>query len=247
MAQRIEFLICGAQKAGTTALAEYVNLHPDLYIPKQKEIHFFDDEAQNWKSPDADGYHQHFLINGRNRRWGEATPIYMYWNQSAERIWHYNQGMRIVVVLRNPITRAYSHWSMETQRGAEHLSFEEAVRNEQERCQQALPYQHREFSYCDRGYYCAQLRRLWHFFGREAVLILRQEELIDHPKECLDKLWRHLGVAAIDGIQPHERHLGNYQAPMSDRAKARLKSLFRHEIHQLEDVLGWDCSAWLEC
>ncbi len=246
MEQQVEFLICGAQKAGTTALADYVNLHPDLHIPRQKEIHFFDNEDLDWENTDINQYHNHFRTHTGPQHWGEATPIYMYWDRSPKRIWRYNPGMRIVVVLRNPITRAYSHWAMETERGAERLSFDEAIKREEERCREALPFQHRVFSYCDRGYYCAQLRRLWHFFGREAVLVLRQEDLHSNPEPSLAQLWRHLGVGAINSIQPHQRHLGRYPAAMADSTKAKLKSLFQHEIHQLEDLLNWKCSAWLE-
>ncbi len=246
MDQRVEFLICGAQKAGTTALADYINLHPGLSIPKCKEVHFFDNEAVDWFSPDVAAYHRYFEEFGSNQLWGEATPVYMYWDESPRRIWQYNPKMKIIVMLRNPVSRAYSHWAMETERGAEHVSFDEAVEWERERCRDALPRQHRVFSYCDRGFYCAQLRRLWRFFGEEAVLILRQEDLLSNPEQCLHQVWRHLGVSSIESIKPIQRHLGHYHRPMNAATKSKLQLLFRSEIHQLEDMLGWDCTAWME-
>ena len=155
--------------------------------------------------------------------------------------------MRLIVVLRNPIERAYSHWAMEHARGAEVLSFEQAIDNEQERCREALPLQHRVFSYIDRGFYSFQLRRLWRFFGREAVLVLRHEELREKPNKCLMKIWKHLNIKAPkQAITPRERHNGVYDAPMSKTAHHKLRQVFWHEIGQLEALLGWDCNNWLQ-
>ena len=179
----MSFLICGAQKAGTTALADYLRGHPQLFLPEQKELHHFDDESLAWGDQprhhqrNRRSYHRSFRTAPADCHWGEATPIYMYWEAAPERIWRYNPAMRIVVILRNPIERAYSHWAMEVGRGADDLSFADALGEEASRCRSALPFQHRVYSYADRGFYSGQLRRLWRFFGEEAVLILKQEEL----------------------------------------------------------------------
>ena len=245
MTQRASFLICGTQKGGTTALADYLRLHPDLWVPQQKELHFFDDERQNWERPSYRKYHGAFRDAKIGTTWGEATPIYMYWEPCAERIWRYNSAMRLIIILRNPITRSFSHWAMERQRGAEKLDFETALLLEEERCHDSLPHQHRVYSYIDRGYYTQQLRRLWRFFGREAVLILRQEELREQPQSCLDRICIHLGVAPLLGVQALERHLGSYEQKMGSGAHSLLRQLFWHEICQLEALLGWDCRDWL--
>jgi hypothetical protein len=245
MGQRLSFLICGAQKGGTTALADYLRPHPQLFLPEQKELHFFDDESQPWRQPRYDSYHHHFRSAKPEQRRGEATPVYMYWEPCAERIWRYNSAMRLVVVLRNPISRAYSHWAMERRRGAEPLSFEEALAEEVERCRGALPLQHRVFSYADRGFYSGQLRRLWRFFGREAVLVLRQEELRQDPQACLNRVCDHLGVTLLPAVERMESHVGDYQEPMTVSCQALLRQLFWHEICQLEALLGWDCRTWL--
>ena len=245
--QRLHFLIVGAQKCGTTALAAYLREHPQLYIPEKKELHFFDDERLDWRKPNLNRMHSEFNSARANQLWGEATPISMYWDSSPARIWHYNQNMRLIVVLRNPIERAYSHWAMEHARGAEVLSFEQAIDNEQERCREALPLQHRVFSYIDRGFYSFQLRRLWRFFGREAVLVLRHEELREKPNKCLMKIWKHLNIKAPkQAITPRERHNGVYDTPMSKTAHHKLRQVFWHEIGQLEALLGWDCNNWLQ-
>jgi hypothetical protein len=248
----VSFLVCGAQKAGTTALAGYLRQHPQLFLPAEKELHHFDDEQLNWGSgPWARRkrirrYHRVFGSAPAESLWGEATPIYMYWEAAAARIWQYNPAMRIIVILRNPIERAYSHWAMERGRGADTLSFEQALAREATRCRTALPQQHRVYSYVDRGLYSAQLRRLWRFFGTEAVLVLRQEELREKPQGCLDRVCTHLGVSALSNVAAIEEHMGQYGEPMAASSRLQLRAYFAAEIRQLEAMLGWDCSAWLE-
>ena len=105
--------------------------------------------------------------------------------------------MRLIVILRNPIERAYSHWAMEHRRGNDPLPFALALEQEEARCREALPLQHRVFSYVDRGFYSAQLRRLWRFFGREQVLVLRQEELRLRPPDLSGKIWQHLSIPQV--------------------------------------------------
>lgn len=246
MEKKLHFLICGAQKAGTTALASYLRQHPGIFIPEQKELHFFDDECQNWNRPNWRRYHHHFRDAGSRQIWGEATPIYMYWDASPERIWRYNPEVRLIVILRNPITRAYSHWSMEKGRGAEMLSFDDALHQEWTRSRAVLPLQDRIHSYTERGYYVHQLRRLWRFFGRDSVLVLRQEDLSSNPLHCVNQVLSHIGAPTLDEIRTVHMNRGNYQKPMSSGAASKLRELYWHEICQLEGLLGWDCQQWLK-
>ena len=245
MSKRLSFLVCGAQKSGTTALAAYLRQHPVIHLPETKELHFFDDESQAWPHPDLNALHRHFQDAKEGQLWGEATPISLYWDPSAKRIWRYNSAMRLIVILRNPIERAYSHWAMEHRRGNDPLPFHLALEQEETRCREALPFQHRVFSYIDRGFYSAQLRRLWRFFGREQVLVLRQEDLRISPQTCMDRIWQHLSVVPGVEITPLERHTGGYDLEMSETCREQLRKIFWQEIGQLEQMLRWDCSDWL--
>ncbi len=246
MHSKASFLICGAQKAGTTALADYLRQHREINIPEQKELHYFDNESINWTRPNYTQYHKQFEPSERKILKGEATPIYMYWEPCAERIWKYNPQIKLIIILRNPITRAYSHWSMEKRRGAETLNFRRALANELQRSFEALPWQDRIGSYVDRGYYCSQLRRLWRFFGRDALLILKQEELLNDHQRCLNKVCSHLGISQMQNVPAVFSHEGNYPEPMDPEIYGHLRVVFWHEICQLEALLGWDCSAWLK-
>ena len=89
--RKVAFIVAGVQKGGTTALFDYLGEEPALSLAREKEVHFFDDEDQDWAAPDYGAYHAHFAApDGRQR--GEATPIYLYWPGSLERIAAYNPG-----------------------------------------------------------------------------------------------------------------------------------------------------------
>ena len=243
---RVNFLVCGAQKSGTSALDEQLRRHPGICMADQKEVHFFDDEeAFSNEQPDYSLYHRSFPPEQADRLIGESTPIYMYWIHAARRMWSYNPDLKLIVLLRNPIWRAFSHWNMERSRGADAASFWHAIRYEEVRCREALPYQHRIYSYVDRGYYSEQLRRLWAFLPREQVLVLRTETLSDDPEDTMGRVFEFLGLPRLGSIEPVEAHVLPYAVSMSQRERDYLSYTFEYEIKALERMLGWDCGSWL--
>jgi len=242
----VNFVICGTQKGGTTALDAYLREHPEICMADKKEVHFFDDESLFDKAkPDYAEYHSLFSPKSSHKLVGEATPIYMYWHDAPRRLWEYNPNMKLIVILRNPIDRAYSHWNMERSRNAESLPFCDAIQNEQQRCREALPYQHRIYSYVDRGFYTEQLRRLWFYFSEENVLILRNEQLKNHPYDTLKKVSVFLDVDDFKNVNVKEMHSQLYSSRINDQEKKHLRFLFEYEIKSLERMLGWNCSNWL--
>lgn len=186
--KKVGFVIAGTQKGGTSALDAYLREHPEICMADKKEVHFFDTEKYFQKEKvDYSVYHSFFSPKSSHTLLGETTPIYMYWYDSPRRIWQYNPSMKIIVILRNPIRRAYSHWNMERDRKADTVSFWEAIQHESNRCREALPYQHRVYSYVDRGFYSEQLRRVWTYFPKNQTLILKSEDLKANPRETLEK------------------------------------------------------------
>src|SRR4051812_27467497 len=101
---RVTFVIAGAQKGGTTALFDYLGDYPDIALSDVKEVHYFDDEAVDWAAPNHGAYHGHFPAPD-GRPCGEATPIYIYWPNSLERIRAYNPAMKLIATLRDPVQR----------------------------------------------------------------------------------------------------------------------------------------------
>ncbi|WP_221074370.1 sulfotransferase domain-containing protein [Agarivorans aestuarii] len=243
----VDFIICGTQKGGTTALDIYLREHLEICMAARKEVHFFDNE-DNFANgnPDYSEYHRFFKPKKTHKLLGESTPVYMYWNESPKRIFEYNPKMKLIIILRNPIERAYSHWNMERSRGADSLSFSEAVSSEEERCRAALPYQHRLFSYIDRGHYIDQLRTIWKYFPKQNVLVLRNEDLKQHPKDTLNKVADFLEVAHFNDIENKDIHSRPYVSQIDVKERTFLKSIFEAGIRELEAELQWDCSDWLE-
>lgn len=244
---QVDFLVAGTQKGGTSALDYYLRQHPQLSMAQRKEVHFFDRERHfAFTEADYSIYHAYFDPDKSGCLYGEVTPIYMYWYRAPERIWHYNRRMKWIMILRNPIERAFSHWNMERDRGRETLSFIDAIRAERERCRMALPYQDRRYSYIDRGFYVEQIRRIWHYFPTEQTLILKTEELRENCFTALNRISKFLGIEAYPSGEYQAVHAREYTTQLSQAEKRYLGNIFEYEVRQLERLVNWDCSGWLQ-
>jgi hypothetical protein len=244
---RVNFVIGGTQKGGTSALDSFLRQHPGICMPEtKKELHFFDREENFNGKPAYQKYHAHFRPAPNHHATGEATPIYMYWNSAPYRIWSYNPAMKWILVLRNPADRAFSAWNMEKKRGAESLSFREAIEQEAERCREALPLQHRVFSYLDRGFYAHQVRRLFNIFGRENCLVVLNEDLRSNHQVTLRSVFDFLGVDKA--FVPPEASVfeHDYDEELEAQMRATLTETFYFDIRELERLLGRDLSQWCQ-
>jgi len=152
--------------------------------------------------------------------------------------------MRVIVVLRNPVTRAFSHWNMSRRTGREPLPFRQALEAEAQRLR-ALPLElAKSFTYIDRGFYTRQLERLWRYFPREQTIVFKSEELLAEHTAVLTKVAGFLGIAPFPRLAEKRAEVREYDTVMSDEDKRYLGALFETEIGALERLLGWDCSAW---
>lgn len=247
----VNYLICGTQKGGTSALYDYFIKHPEIYIYKKKEAHFFNHngffDGSKEISESYDYYHSLFPEYKSYNVIGEATPCYMYLYDIPRRIWEYNPNMKIIIILRNPIERAYSHWSMNKfwQKPAwEKDSFWYCIQNELEHHRKKLPYQCTIRSYLDRGFYCWQIRRLWHYFSKENVHIIRNEDLRYNHQETLNRVFDFLNVSHYE-MEHESNFVLKPPVEMTRVEKNYLKYVYEYEIKQLERMIDWDCSNWL--
>jgi len=243
--KKVDFIIAGTQKGGTSALDKYLREHNQLCMALRKEVHFFDNDDYFLYKPNYKKYHSYFKPNSEDKLVGEATPIYMYWYDSPKRIWKYNPDMKIILILRNPIERAYSQWNMNRMKNKEPLPFWDAIKEEKDRKRKALPKQHRLYSYIDRGFYSEQIKRIWHFFPKSQILIIKNEELKNHPYETLNHIFDFLNVPMIQDIIPKDIHSRPYDSPLTIEEFEYLKNIFFMEIKTLERLLDWNCSEWL--
>lgn len=244
--RKVDFIICGTQKGGTTALDAYLRENPLICMAEEKEVHFFDNEENFKQKVDYSKYLSLFNPTSTHQLLGEATPVYMYWYSAPRRIWEYNPDIKLIVLLRNPIDRAYSHWNMMKSLGHEKLGFWEAINKERERCREALPYQHRRYSYTDRGFYVEQLRRLWTYFPKDQVLVLKSDYLKCQPQEAMSDVYSFLGIESNTGVSFKNVHSRMYDSTMKKNEKDYLKFIYEFEIRELEREMDWDCSDWLK-
>ncbi|OHB36536.1 MAG: sulfotransferase [Phenylobacterium sp. RIFCSPHIGHO2_01_FULL_70_10] len=242
MEPKVDFIIAGAQKAGTTALFDYLGDHPQIGLSDVKEVHFFDDEARDWATPNYLDYHARFDLSDRTKVWGEATPIYLYWKDSLERICTYRPDIKLIVLLRDPVARAFSHWKMEYARGVETAPFDWCVRRGRTRLFDSAPWGwHREFSYVERGFYGEQVERLFGLFPREQVLILQAEALDAEPSATLSKVCDFLGVAPFPQIRPRRVHEARdlpYPSRLTPEDAAHLRAIYARDSARLHALTG---------
>ena len=243
---KVNFVIGGTQKGGTSALDRFLRQHPRICMPNDlKELHFFDrEELFRGGTPDYGKYHAHFRPTPEQKVIGEASPIYMYWHNAPERVWTYNPQMKWILILRNPADRAYSAWNMERSRNNEQLTFEQAIAEEATRCRQALPFQHRIFSYTDRGFYAAQIRHLYNIFGPENCLVLLNEDLEREHQRTLNNLFRFIGVDDSVAMTEERIFEHGYTEQLDTAMRSRLIDTFYFDIRELERLIGRNLSHW---
>jgi Sulfotransferase domain len=242
--ERLDFILAGAQKSGTTALHYFLGRHPHISVGDRQEMHFFDNEEIFSRPVDYELLHQHFRPVPASTIVGECTPIYIYWKPAMERIWKYNPKIKLLTILRNPVDRAFAHWNMQRFKGREPLDFLDAVREEKNRAREAAPSQLRRFSYVDRGFYSQQLERVFEFFPRKQVKITKFEEFQEKKSETLDAIFRFLGVEPVVSRRDKDRNIVPYEREMTTEERNHLYGIFAEDIAKLEQALGWDCTDW---
>jgi sulfotransferase family protein len=242
--ERLDFILAGAQKSGTTALHYFLSRHPNITMGDQQEIHFFDNDAMFMTEADYEQLHQHYPLLGPSMLAGDCTPSYMYHQPAAERIWKYNPQIKLLILLRNPVERAFAHWNMQRFRGREPLDFFDAVREEETRIAGAPSVEARRFAYIDRGFYGTQLARIFRFFPREQVKVVKFEDFRNKQAEVLTSIFSFLGQKSPRSLRSKDRNIVPYQRAMNWEERVFLYNLFAEDIAMVEQILGWDCSDW---
>ena len=238
-----DFLVIGAQKAGTTALYAYLRWHPGITGPSWKEVSFFD--RHWWRG--ASWYRGQFPLRWRGRLVGEASPSYLFHPLAPERARAVVPDARLVALLRDPVDRAYSHYQHEVALGREPLSFEGALAAEEERTRgevERLVADPRAFSrawwdhtYAARGLYAEQLERWLAVYPREQLLVVTTDELGERPAEAYGAILAHLG-APPHRLADYPRVFDRDYARMRPETREALAARFADPNRRLEALLG---------
>jgi hypothetical protein len=253
------FLIVGTQRAGTSSMFEILRQHPAVFsaVMPRKEVHYFDlfySRGPGW-------YQCHFPLTARTRLSArgtgaaavafEATPSYMFHPLAAERIRRDLPGVRLLVMLRDPVTRAYSAHVMNVGRGYETEPFERALEledarlaGEAERIAADPAYisdNLRRYSYRAYGHYIDQLERLERLFGRERIHVIDSGDFFADPRPVYDQMLGFLGLPHR-GYPAFERPKTRPRPPMPESVRTALEDHYRPYDDRLAAWLGYELS-----
>ena len=238
-----DFLVIGAQKAGTTALYAYLRWHPSIGGPFWKEVSFFD---RHWAKGER-WYRGQFPLRRDGLLVGEASPSYVFHPLAPERVSSIVPEARLVVLLREPGDRAYSHYQHEVALGREPLSFEDALAAEDGRLRgevdrlladpKAFSDEWWDHTYASRGLYAEQLERWLALFPREQLLALTTEELGARPAETYATVLSFLG-APPHALDSYPRVFDRDYPPMAEETRKALTARFAEPNRRLEELLG---------
>jgi|SaaInlStandDraft_1057018.scaffolds.fasta_scaffold63287_2 hypothetical protein len=172
----LDFLVIGAQKAGTTSLHDWLVQHHDLLLPDIKETHFFS-HNESFKKGNA-WYISQFVSKAADRLlMGEVDPEYLFSANAPERIRIFADVKKFIIILRSPLERAYSQYLMSVRRGFEKLSFDEAIFHEDSRIRDGGAFALDHFSYLSRSLYYEQIQRYMSVFPNGDFFFVKFEDL----------------------------------------------------------------------
>jgi len=237
-----EFIIIGCTRSGTVALNKYLNQHNHIEMASRKEVHFFNknihyEQGLKW-------YKSFFPIKIFNKKIisGEATPDYIYNPNVPERIKKILPNVKLIIVLRDPIDRAYSHYNYMKRTGREDLTFENAIKTEEDRIGNEREMKkfdsdnYRRYSYLDRGLYLKQIQNWRKFFLKDQILIIKNEDLEENVESTVNDVFTFLGIEKQ--IIPNRKkfNVGKYP-PIKKETKSKLILHFKEHNKKLEEFL----------
>ncbi|WP_025273877.1 sulfotransferase domain-containing protein [Haloglycomyces albus] len=249
------FLICGGQRCGTTSLYRALQQHPAILKPNlHKGVHYFDTSYHKGLS----WYRAHFATRGTARRIQdqtglvpmayESSPYYLYHPLARERFARDLPGIKVIVLVRDPVERAWSQHAHEVARGFEDITdFEAALAAEPERLAgedarlaadpSYYSFSHQHHAYRARGQYSQYLTKLAELIGEERILVLDSGQFFTRPEESFERVMRFLSLPWI-GCVDFRKHNGRGRpSPMSPQ--------LRHQLTEFYEPFDAELGKWL--
>lgn len=239
------FFIIGAQRAGTRSLYAELSRHPDVQPARTEEVHFFSlffDRGLRW-------FLSQFPPLAAGQMTGEASPYYLFHPLAPRRMHAVVPEAKLIVLLRDPVDRAYSHYQLEVRQGYEPLPFEAAIAAEEERLagevarilddDTYVSFTHQHYSYLARGRYAEQLERWLARFPRQQLLVLRSETMAEDPGATYRRVTDFLSLAPHPAAAAGPVNEASYP-PMAPETRRRLETYFAAPNAALGDLVGPD-------
>lgn len=260
-----DFMIIGAQKCGTTSLHYYLGQHPKLVGTLPKELHYFDQEINH--GHDLNWYKSNFFhFSIHKPLFFEATPSYLYDESIAKQVKELFPDIKLIVLLRDPIDRAFSAYSMYkklVERRIVDFSRREIVPGEVNPIYKAFVYNRQNFptfqeaidieleiieknagmepALLRRGLYAQQLKSWLKYVDREQMLVLRFSDLVQDLPNTLSDIFRFLNVQEVpmSSINKEPRHKGAYSSTLGENERDFLVDFYAEPNKELKELLGW--------
>lgn len=262
--QKPNFLIIGAQKAGTTSLHYYLDKHPLIQGAPKKEVAYF---TNNYKSG-VEWYHNQFKnirnpFPKTNTLFFESTPEYIYSEKALKRIFHYNSELKLILLLRDPVKRAFSSWNMyrdfksrkngipksilenknsnlykELYESKDFPSFEESIKSELKKLKEKSELS--EPSFIRRGIYFNQVNSLFKLFPKSNILFLDFEDFVKDYSKILNEVLHFLEIEHFEWSQfkLKEYNKRNYISKISEESEEMLKMFYEPHNLKLFNILN---------
>lgn len=228
----------------------YLAQHPNVATPSQKELHFFDinyDKGLSW-------YLSQFPLMTQGKICGEASPYYLYHPLVPERVKRLSEDLRLVILLRDPVIRAYSHYHHEVENGRESRSFREAIEKESGAVEEAehqliqgtieYSWVHQRYSYLARGRYVEQLDRWFQHFPMELFYIETAERFFSKPKEVCQEVFEFLGLQSTPVSTSVKHNPGRYE-PMAGEDCRFLCDYYERYNNELRERYQLNIKHWI--
>ena len=234
----VDFIIMGVQKGGTTALSVNIGKHPDIYIdtnndPRKSEIHFF---TIYWKNG-IDWYKKKFDYS--KKLVGDKTPDLIYLDYTFPYIQNLNPYLKIILVLRDPIERAYSSWKMMKLFNYTEKSFEESIKDELDgKLSKNINFYTSNYYFLEKGLYFKQISNLLKWFPMQNVLILISEDVKNNMVKEYNKVYEFLNLDPFSTNDYKLEFVGENKSKIENKIYNRLIPYYKKDVKSLEQLLN---------
>ena len=216
---KVDFFIVGAPKAGTTSLYYYLDEHHDICMSSDKEPNYFSGEELQKQDmyygksrvDTLDIYHSLFDKHSESKIKGEASVSYLFYKNVPKKIKEYNPNAKIIIMLRNPSHRAFSHYLMDRRLGLVYDSFEDIIEKKSNHKNAELFYQ----QYIEVGQYADQVSRYLEFFDRKNILFIEYEDFRKDIMNVMNRVYKFLNVELQGEVNLNQKY-NTYSRPKNN-------------------------------
>ena len=242
--KKVDFIIIGVQKGGTTSALHHLNLHPNIFMP-QNEIHFFDEKLKYNKG--LNHYHTYFK-NDINTippgvKIGEKTPSLSYNFNAIKRIKDYNKDIKLILMLREPISRIYSQWNMYQQLNMYTGTFRNFI--DKYLSEDFTNIEWNGYYPFQRSLYIEHIKNILNYFPKEQLHIAISEDIKQNPQTHYDNMFEFIGVDKYSNLNIKSSiHSRKYNSPISKEDFLFLHKKIKSYNEELYNFLGYEVSIW---